>query len=308
MSGLREALAGRVAELGYATAWAALRYVPEPVAAAAFTAGADLTTSGGVTGVRTLRANLARVVPEASATELNILVRDAMRSYARYWREAFRLPAMDPVAVHDRMASHTHGMHGPGSPLEALAAGRPVVLALPHSGNWDVAGLYLVEELRRLGRPPVMTTVVERLSPESLFRRFVAFRESLGFEVVPEDAGRAAHRVLTARLRAGGAVCLVADRDLGGNGVTVPFFGRPTRLPSGPAALAALTGAQLHAVCPTFVGPDWGVRVTPALPVGPGHDGIAKATLLIAQAFEELIARNPADWHMLQELTPGEPG
>ncbi|PRC52150.1 phosphatidylinositol mannoside acyltransferase, partial [Mycobacterium sp. ITM-2017-0098] len=65
----------------------------------------------------------------------------------------------------------------------ALEAGRGAVLALPHSGNWDMAGVWLVQN------PGAFATVAERLKPESLYKRFLAYRESLGFEVVPSSGG-----------------------------------------------------------------------------------------------------------------------
>src|SRR3712207_8404340 len=48
--------------------------------------------------------------------------------------------------------------------------GRGLILALPHSGNWDAAGVWLVDWL---GGP--FTTVAERLRPESLYRRFLGY-------------------------------------------------------------------------------------------------------------------------------------
>ena len=61
----------------------------------------------------------------------------------------------------------------------ALDAGRGAVLALPHSGNWDMAGVWLAQTFG------TFTTVNERLKPESLYNRFIAYRESLGFEMLP---------------------------------------------------------------------------------------------------------------------------
>ncbi|GAA4555799.1 phosphatidylinositol mannoside acyltransferase [Pseudonocardia xishanensis] len=290
------------AELGLTAAWSTVRHVPRPLGALGFAAGAELSARRGGASVARLRANLGRVLPDLTPAEMDRLVRAALRSYARYWHEAFRLPSMDPVAVHARMAAATTGM---ASVISAMQAGRGVVLALPHAGNWDVAGVYAIEEMRRNGLPAVMTTVVERLQPESVYRRFVGFRESLGFEIVAQDDGRRAHRALTRRLRAGGLVCLVSDRDLAGTGVSVPFFGDTIRLPSGPAALAALTGAQLHAVGPYFLPAGrWGATIMPPIEV-PDRSCVEKATREIAASFEQLIAAHPADWHMLQELTPG---
>ena len=159
-----------------------------------------------------------------------------MRSYARYWREAFRLPSMDRDAVLARTDSH-----GTATMFEALEQGRGVVAALPHSGNWDIAGLWFVQTQARLGRGPI-TTVVERLRPESLFRRFVAYREGLGFEVLAAGDGPVVYRTLCngcAKVAWSASSRTATERDRA-RGVV---FGEPAKLPSGPAWLAARTGA-----------------------------------------------------------------
>lgn len=291
----------RLAAAGYLAGWAVVGRLPGRLVARAFDAGADLATRRDGAGVRRLRANLARVRPDADPDELDDLVRRGMRSYARYWREAFALPSADPDAVHAAMHPHVRGI---GPSLASVRAGRGVVYALPHAGNWDVAGLYMVRELARLGREPVITTVVQRLRPEPLFRRFVEYRRSLGFEVVTADDPRGAHRALTGRLRRGGVVCLIADRDLSGNGLDVSFLGVPARLPAGPARLARLTGAALHPAYAVFAGDAWGVHVGAEIPV-PDRASEAVAVQALADAFGELIARRPEDWHMLQPVGAG---
>ena len=294
-------VADTLTDAGFAAGWRVVRSLPEPVARAAFRAGADLAVRRDGRGVRRLRANLRRVVPDAGPDTLDALVREGMRSYARYWCEAFRLPAMDRAGVLARMDPHVTGI----APLfEALEQGRGVVAALPHSGNWDLAGLWFVATQARLGRPARFTTVVERLHPESLFRRFVAYREGLGFEVLAAGDGAAVYRTLTRRLRDGGLVCLVADRDLTASGIEVTFFGEPARLPAGPARLAAATGALLLPAFPHFTPDGWGVRLGDAIPVAEraSRDDVAKATQALADAFAELIATAPQDWHMLQRV------
>src|SRR5204862_6843875 len=115
-----------------------------------------------------------------------------------------------------------------------------MILVLPHTGNWDQAGAWLA------GTGAPFTTVAERLEPASLFARFVAFRESLGMEVIPLTGGeRPPFEILAERLRAGGTLCLLGDRDLTATGIDVDFFGSPARMPAGPAALAHDTGAVL---------------------------------------------------------------
>jgi phosphatidylinositol dimannoside acyltransferase len=288
-------LGERLADLEYAAAWRLVRMLPQRVALHAFRFGADTATLRDGRGPRQLRANLARAVPER---ELDAVVAAGMRSYARYWFEAFRLQAMDPTLIHDRTDPHVTG----SAPLfEALDEGRGVVFALPHSGNWDAAGVWLVEALRRRGLDPSFTTVGQRLRPESLYRRFVAYRESLGFEVVAAEDGAAAYRALTRRLRSGGVVCLLADRDLTAAGVDVTFLDEPATLPAGPARLAALTGALLLPAYPHFVGDAWGVAMAEPVPVA-GREEIEKATQGLADATGELISARPQDWHALQPI------
>ncbi|GEL18104.1 phosphatidylinositol mannoside acyltransferase [Pseudonocardia asaccharolytica] len=291
-------LGGWAADRGYAAGWRFVRALPPRMAHGAFRLGADIAARRDGRGAQQLRANLARVVPDATAAELDDLMRAGLRSYARYWCEAFRLPSMDPREIHRRMDPHVTGME---PAWEALDQGRGVVFALPHGGNWDMAGVWFVESLRLQGREPVFTTVVERLRPESLYRRFVDYRESLGFEVVAAEAGAAAYRTLMTRLRAGGTVCLVADRDLRGSGATVSFFGEPATFPRGPARLAALTGALLLPAYPHFTADGWALPLAAPITV-PDRAGVDKATQAVADAFTGLITRAPADWHMLQPV------
>ncbi len=305
-------MSGRTVDLGYALAWRLVRALPEPVAAGGFRAGADLAARRGGPGVRQLRANLARVLghqvgPGPGLVEagrgpvgLDELVAAGMRSYARYWREAFRLPTMDPVALHDRIDPEVVGVEHLD---RALDAGRGVVAALTHSGNWDVAGVWLVEALRRRGRPATFATVAERLRPESLYDRFVDYRVGLGFEVLPADAGARTVATLAARLRAGGVVCLVADRDLTGAGTPVEFFGAPASMPAGPAQLALRTGAALLPFGGWFTESGWGLRFHPPIEAAaPGGPAAGAATQALVDVFAREIATHPADWHMLQPI------
>jgi KDO2-lipid IV(A) lauroyltransferase len=179
----------------------------------------------------------------------------------------------------------------------ARAAGKGIVLALPHSGNWDVAGVWLVDWL---GGP--FMTVAERLKPESLYRRFVEYREGLGMRVVPLTGGeRPSSAVLREWLTGGGTTCLLVDRDLSTSGVPVRLFGRPTTMPGGPALLAAQTGAALlPAVC-QFDGDGWRFVVHPRVPVdGPGRlrERVNGAMQQVADAFAASIAAQPEDWHV----------
>jgi phosphatidylinositol dimannoside acyltransferase len=283
----------RLVDAGFAAGWAAVRALPEPVAAAGSAAAGTLAARRGTRGVRRLRANLARVAPGQDLTGR------AMRSYARYWRETFRLSRITPAAVRD----HTD-VTGMDLLDKSLDSGRGTILALPHCGNWEAAGVWLLEH----GAP--FSTVAERLKPESLYERFVAYREGLGMEVLPLTGGeRAPSDVLRERLKAGRTVCLLGDRDLTRRGIDVEFFGATARMPAGPALLAATTGAALHPVGLWFTRGGWGIRVHPEVPIGAGRlrDTVAAATQQVADAFAADIALRPYDWHMLQRLWLADP-
>jgi KDO2-lipid IV(A) lauroyltransferase len=300
-----DSLTGRLADLGYAFGWRASMLAPEAWVGAALRAGAELGARRDGPGPRQLRANLARVLAARGApvsdAELREVMRGALRSYARYWSEVFRLPRMDPSALYAAVHATVDGV----AHLEAaLDLGRGAVLALTHSGNWDVSGVYLVEWLRRRGEPATLVTVAERLRPESLYRRFVAYRESLGFEILPAEAGARTVATLAARLRANRVVCLLVDRQLGPGGVEVDFFGEPARMPGGPAQLARHTGASVLPVAGWFTPGGWGIRVHPPMPPPAGSSGsaIGAATQALADVFASDIAAHPLDWHMLQPI------
>ncbi len=286
----------RIVGVGYAAGWRLLRFVPAELVTRAFRAGADLAAHRDGAGTRQLRRNLHRVRPEATVAELEVLVRDGLRSYARYWQEVFLLPWADHDALVDRIDGAMEGIEHLNG---ALAAGRGVVVVLPHSGNWDMAGLWFV---RRHGS---FSTVVERVAPEELYQRFVAYRASLGFDIVPLTGSVNPTLRLFHRLRAGGVVCLLADRDLTGAGMSVEFFGDAARMPLGPARLAAVTGAVLLAIGCWFTPQGWVIRFHPPIPV-PDRSAARQATQTVADCFATDIAAHPQDWHMLQPLWTGD--
>ncbi|WP_040796957.1 phosphatidylinositol mannoside acyltransferase [Nocardia higoensis] len=282
-------LDARARDLGYAAGWRLVRALPQRQAMRLFQIAADRAARDG--GPVQLRLNLSRVLSTTPARVPDELVHASLRSYARYWCEAFRLPSMDPVrlgAAIDSAATGLEHIH------EAVARGRGVVLALPHSGNWDLAGVWVVQ---RIGTP---TVVAERLQPESLFRRFVRFREGLGFEIIPLTGGtRAPFEHLTARLRQGRVVGLLGERDLSGAGVPVSFFGEPAYMPAGPARLAIDTGAPLLPVHCWFTPDGWGFHVGAPIDTA---GGVQHTTQALADRFAAGIAAHPADWHMLQRV------
>lgn len=289
-------LAERVSAAGYLAGWKIVRHMPPRFASTLFNFGADLASDQG-RGADMLRRNLTRVVGAENVTRA--LVRDAMRSYARYWNEAFRLPALagDPQLL-ERLDAEVQGREH----IEAtLSRGRGLILTLPHSGNWDMAGMWLVS---RYGG---FATVAERLRPEALFDAFVDYRQSLGFEVLAATGSAAPpFERLKEVLSGGGIVCLMGERDMTPRGVPVSFFDEETTLPAGPAKLALETGAGLHVAHSWFIGtaaePGWGHSVSAPIKV----TDVSETTQRVAAGFAANIAAHPADWHALQPIWPAD--
>jgi KDO2-lipid IV(A) lauroyltransferase len=285
----------RLTDSLYGLGWSVVKKLPEPVAVRLGRGIADLAWKQRGKGVLRLESNYARVVPDASPERLAELSRAGMRSYLRYWMESFRLPAWSRERI--KSGFDPKGLH---HLTDGLAAGKGVILALPHMANWDLAGAWVTTELET-----PFTTVAERLKPETLYDRFVAYREGLGMEVLPHSGGTA-FGTLARRLRDGGLVCLVAERDLSSSGVEVRFFGEATRIPAGPALLAQQTGALLLPVTLWYDdSPVMQGRVHPPVEVPETGTRAEKTSVMaqaLADAFATGIAEHPEDWHMLQRL------
>jgi len=279
----------------YGLGWSTVKKLPEPVAVRLGQTIADLAWKQRGKGVQRLESNYARVVPDASPERLAELSRAGMRSYLRYWMESFRLPAWSAERVKGGFdAKDIHYL------TDGIASDQGVVLALPHMANWDLAGAWVTTKLET-----PFTTVAERLKPETLYDRFVAYREGLGMEVLPHSGGTA-FGTLARRLRDGGLVCLVAERDLSSSGVEVRFFGEATRMPAGPALLAQQTGALLLPVTLWYDdSPVMRGQIHPPIEVpetGTRAEKTSVMTQALADAFATGIADHPEDWHMLQRL------
>ena len=292
MSRVKDLLAGT----GYWLGWKALCHLPESWVRWAFTTVTEIAWRRQGHGVQVLEGNLLRVLgPGVSGKELRTVSRAGMRSYGRYWMEVFRLPAVGTERILRDMKVNADADRA----LNEVPNGKGLIFALPHMGNWEVAGAYVV------GRGIKFSTVAERVKPESVFDMFLAFRESLGMEVLPLTRGANVFGVLAQRLRAGHMVCLLCDRDLTESGVEVDFFGEKARMAAGPAALAVQTGAPLHAVTLWFTEDGWYAHASPAIPIPADGDRKAKAVAMtqqLASAFEKGIAEHPEDWHMLQRV------
>jgi lauroyl/myristoyl acyltransferase len=285
MSKLRDAAVRRIYRVG----WRIAGKLPHPLVAMIMSAGSRRAALHNGTHVQNLRHNLAAATGEPASDDL---VRAALASYLRNIYEMLALPSWSARKVIGQVEVVGE------MELRSTVAARGAIVALPHSGNWDLAGAWAC-----LTRLPV-TTVAEELGGGD-FEAFVGYRERLGMEVL-SHRDPAAIATLVGAIRRGRVVCLLADRDLEGRGVQVRWCGQPVTMPAGPAMVARRSGAALvPAICqytPT------GMRIVlgAAVQHRPGRDGLIAMTQEVADFFAAQIAAKPEDWHLMQPFFPAE--
>lgn len=242
--------------------------------------------------------HLRRVHPELDGRALRRLVNATFRSYARYWVESFRLPEMT-VAEIDAGISVENFQYI----ADAIDAGTGVIVVMPHLGGWEWAGIWTT-----LVKGYATTVVVEAVEPPSLFEFFASFRRELGLNIVP--LGPSAATEILQALAQNHVVCLLADRDIPGDGIELEMFGEVTTIPAGPAMLALRSGAPLITAAVYFTG-EHGHRGVVQEPLevrreGRLRDDVTRVTIEIANRLEELIARAPEQWHLQQPNWPSD--
>ena len=277
--------------IAYFAGWRIVRWLPEKSAYRLFEFVADRASAKQGKNFKRLESNLKRVVPNYSEGEVSALAQAGMRSYLRYWCDTFRSPDWDNNRIQSTVSVNEVELL-----LEPIRSKRGVVVALPHAGNWDHAGSFFCSQ----GIP--LVTVVERLKPEKLFRKFLAYRQAIGMEALPLD-GRVMGTLAT-RLREGKLVALVADRDLSRSGIEVNFFDGPARMPAGPALLAIRTGADLLTAYVSYT--ETGIQIDfqkVEIPsTGEETDRVKITVQRCADNFAAGISQHPQDWHMLQRI------
>lgn len=283
-----------LAYAGYSAGWRTVRFMPRRVAHATFAGLADQAWLRRGKGVRQMERNYARIVPDASARQLRDMSREGMRKYFQYWCDAFRLPDLSRQQIVD-----TAVWENKQTMLDAITANEGVVAAVSHSGNWDHIGAYMA--ITHGG----LISVAEDLKPEKLTQKFLDFRRGLGMDIITLRKGADVYRKLVEMAPRRDVYALLGDRDITRRGVPVEFFGEPTRMPAGPAALAYDTGARLF-VANLWTDRDYSyARVSQRIPVDRTAErstAIMRATQAIADQLAEGIAERPTDWHMLQPL------
>ncbi|MBI3747067.1 MAG: lysophospholipid acyltransferase family protein [Chloroflexi bacterium] len=177
-------------------------------------------------------ANPATIAAAADPAALERLVRRAFHQAVRYYLDMVRLPGRSQAELGARLVVET-----PATVEDAFGRAGPMIFTSMHFGAVEFPALFAVA--RAGGR---VTAPMETLRDPELQAWIERTRSSVGVDLV---GLRDARRVLTARLDEGGVVGMVADRNVAGGTVDVPFFGALAPLPMGPALLAMDRGLPI---------------------------------------------------------------
>ena len=276
----------------YLFAWKLIGVLPEKSAYKLSKVVSDRIYRKNVKGVKRLRGNYQRVMPNMSEREIEDLTKDGMRSYLRYWFDNFRLNKWSKSRIIETTFVVRENLL-----RDPIATKQGCIIALPHAGNWDHAAAYFCST------GITLTAVVEKLKPEAIFKKFLAYRQSIGIEAISHK--EKTMPILMERLNQGKLIALVADRDMSRNGIEVNFLGGIAKMPAGPAILALKTGSPLVTAYIRYL--EKGIEITfdetIKLPVaGSEEEQIKIITQSMADNFAKKIKDSPVDWHMLQRI------
>jgi phosphatidylinositol dimannoside acyltransferase len=255
-----------------------------------------------VSARRVCEDNVRHVLgPAAKPSAVRAAVRGCFRAAASYYADLGRTPLMEPC----RFTRENLRVHGFEHVAKAYADGKGVIIATIHYGNPE----YVAQSMSAWGYHFLALTEV--LQPPALNQLFHRLRSSQGQTFV--DVGWSGMKMALRHLKSGGAVCIVCDRDIQGNGERVPFFGATARIPGGAIDLARHTGAPIIPAVTRRVGTDrFLLFVEPPLELEttkrPKQDRRVNTARLI-QRFEPYLRRDPSQWFVLErEIWEEGPG
>ena len=279
----------------YGIAWKVLPKLPQRLVIGISHAAADVVYALGLKPVQQMRHNFEQLTGQPAS---NALVRDGVRSYFRCFAQQFTLSGWSAEEIREGC------VYPAAERTRELMNDGPVVLALTHSGNWDLAGAWFCQEWGGI------LTVAERLEPEETFNQFVEFREGIGMEIIGVGKGEHIFNDLVDRSRGRSLlVPLLADRDISGRGIEVDLGDSKALVAAGPAALALKLDRPLIAGHISYrkVKGRWQIyaHFTDPIPVPEPNEGETQVEALTkawVEAISPVMVEHVVDWHMMQKL------
>ena len=238
---------------------------------------------------RVLAENLRAALPDATPSEIRWLTWRNFRFHSKAYADLMRLPRARVADL--RPLLKVDGMEH----LEAArAAGKGVLVVSAHMGSWEVAAAIWSSTIA-----PV-SLFAEVLEPKELYDWYRTTRARMGISVLALN--RAGLRHVMEALDAQEMVVTAVDRDVLGTGIELEFFGRPAKIPTGPAAIALRNGTPLLPVT-IFRLPDDSYQAIGYPPIFARSSGdrvadVRRVTEELLRRVEQVIREHPEQWHM----------
>jgi KDO2-lipid IV(A) lauroyltransferase len=221
----------------------------------------------------------------ADPAALERLVREAFHQHALYTIEMARAPLCNARWISERLVVETLD-----NLEELMTQRRAMILIGLHFGAIEMPAMMAV------ARVGPLVTPMEFVSNARIQRYILSTRAVAGTRIV---SIKDAPAELIAALRRDEPIGLVADRDISGGGVEVELFGATTRIPAGPALLAAESGAPVCMGAVRRIAPGrYRGRLLP-LPMPDGASRRERSRAMLrneARLFEQLIIDAPEQW------------
>ena len=245
-----------------------------------------------------LEFNLKVARPDLERRDLRRLSWLNFRNHAKAYADLMMLPRANVQAMRPLLQ-----VRGWEHLEQARAMGKGVMVVSCHMGSYEIVSAIWSATLT-----PV-SFFAEELEPRALFEWYRETRARLGISVLTLDLGGL--RKVTEALQEQEMVITAIDRDIAGTGQIMPFFGRPARIPLGPAAIALRLGVPL---LPAYVLrlPDDNYFVEAMPPLVARSTGDARAdeirvTQDLLRIIEGFIREHPDQWHLPHQIWEGSP-
>ena len=242
---------------------------------------------------RTALEGIRKAFPEKTAAEASTIVKEVFVNQGKNIFELFSFPKMSKQDISAKVK-----IYGGDNFKKAFEAGKGVLIASAHCGNWEIMGAALA----CAGFP--INVIARRIYIEGLNSMLVGLRVSKGVKVILRSGQESAKEILRS-LRHNEAIGILIDQDTKVPGVFVDFFGRKAWTPSGLATLSVRTGAKVvlaldvrnsddsHEV--VLTGP-FDFNLT-----GDNDKDVVTVTQLITAKTEEHIRKYPSQWVWMHE-------
>ena len=283
---------------GFKAVQALVEWLPRPWAYALAVMAARLAWLFSPLARPRLEFNLRVARPDLELRELRRLSWLNFRNHAKAYADLMMLPRANVQAMRPLLQ-----VRGWEHLEQARAMGKGVMVVSCHMGSYEIVSAIWSATLT-----PV-SFFAEELEPRALFEWYRETRARLGISVLTLDLGGL--RKVTEALQEQEMVITAIDRDIAGTGQIMPFFGRPARIPLGPAAIALRLGVPL---LPAYVLrlPDDNYFVEAMPPLVARSTGDARAdeirvTQDLLRIIEGFIREHPDQWHLPHQIWEGSP-